>query len=369
MRWNYRPVALGIAAALVTTTQLPTAHAGGTIKIDDTKWVSVGAGLRTSYNSFEDSAPNGDDYSKDFRLDNIRLYINGQIHENISFTYNTEREEDGTGDEDVRTLDAIGQFHFSDLVNVWAGRFLPPSDRSNLDGPFYLNAWNFPAAQAYPAIYAGRDDGAAFWGQVDGGKFKYQAGLFQGTEGGPNQEDNLLVAGRLTYNFWDPEPGYYNSSTYYGAKEILAIGVAFQTQDDAAGTAADSGDFTGWSVDGLVETKLSNSGVVTGEFAYYDYDLDDKAAPASIPYMYQGDGYFVLGSYLFPQKVGIGQFQPMARVQNVDVDNGNEVDITELGVNYIIDGHNARISLVAGNIDPDQGNDANFFQLGLQLQI
>jgi len=370
MSFTLRPLVLATAIAAASSTFLmPAAYAGGTIKIDDTKWISVGAGLRTSFNSVEDGAPNGDDRSKDFQLDSVRLYVNGQIHKNIKLEFNTERQDDGGGDDDVRVLDALAKVEFNELVNVWGGRFLPPSDRSNLDGPYYLNAWNFPIAQAYPAIFAGRDEGAAIWGQVNGGQFKYQLGTFQGTEGGPNDEDNLLYAGRVTYNFWDPEPGYYNSSTYYGGKEILAIGLVYQAQSDGTGTAADQGDFSGWSIDGLLETKVGD-GVLNGEFAYYDYDHDDKL-PA---FGYQGEGYFVLGSYLFPNKIGIGQLQPMLRYQNVDVDNGGpETDIVELGLNYIIDGHNARVSFVYGDAEVDLAGggdaDADFFQIGVQLQI
>ncbi len=369
MSFTLRPVALGMALASVSATFVaPSAYAGGTIAIDDNKWVSVGAGLRTSFNSVENGAPNGDDRSKNFQLDSVRLYVNGQIHQNIGFTFNTERQDDGSGDDDIRVLDALGQFKFSEMINLWVGRMLPPSDRSNLDGPYYLNAWNFPAAQAYPAIFAGRDDGAAIWGQTNGGQFTYQLGTFEGTEGAPNQEENLLYTARLNYNFLDPEPGYYTSSTYYGAKEILAIGFAYQTQEGGTGTLADPGDFTGWNVDGLLETKVGD-GVVNMEFAYYDYDHDDKT-PA---FGYQGDGYFILGSYLFPNKIGIGQLQPMVRYQNVDQDNGVESDITELGVNYVIDGHNARVSFVYGDVEQDLpgGGDASadFFQIGLQLQI
>jgi len=165
-------------ALLATETQ-----ASATFKIDDTKWVSLGAGLRTSFSSIEDDTASGDN-SKDFMLDSIRLYVNGQIHQYIKFTFNTERQETGDGSEDIRTLDAIARFEFNDYANIWAGRLLPPSDRSNLDGPYYLSTWDFPLVQAYPAIYAGRDDGVAFWGQTGGGKFKYQIGAFQGCADG-----------------------------------------------------------------------------------------------------------------------------------------------------------------------------------------
>lgn len=355
-------------AALLVVMQSPV-HAGGTIKIDDTKWVSIGAGLRASFVSEEDAAPNGTDRSNDFMINSARIYINGQVHKNVQFELNTECDDaDGDGcfnggsGDDVRVLDAVAKFEFSELFNLWMGRFLPPSDRSNLSGPYYLNAWNFPIAQAYPAIFAGRDDGAAAWGQVNGGQFKYQAGFFQGTDGGPNQEDNLLFAGRAVLNLWDPEPGYYNSSTYYGAKEILAVGLTYQTQSDAVGTVAAPGDFNGWSLDGLMETTLAGGGVATLETTYYSYDYDNVQPDA--------DGYFILGSYLFPSKIGIGQLQPMLRYENLDVDGVGDTDVYDIGLHYVIDGHNARISFIYRNVDNAVTNrDTDALQIGVQLQI
>jgi len=366
------PVSLALAMTLGLSAG--NATAGGTIKIDDTKWVSVGAGLRTSFNAEEDAAPSGDDYSKDFQLDSVRLYINGQIHENIKFTYNTERQDNGTDDDDIRTLDAIAQFEFNPLFNVWGGRFLPPSDRINLDGPYYLLSWNFPLVQTYPSIFAGRDDGAAVWGDTSFGdtQFKYQVGAFQGCADsnpcntGANDKDNLLYSGRFTLNFWDSEPGYYNSSTYYGGKDILSVGLVLQSQSDAVGTVADQADFFGWNVDALMEKKLGNSGVVTVEGAYYDFDLDNAVVTGGL---IEGKSYFLQGAYLFPQQFAIGKFQPYLQVSNLDPDNGSETDKWEAGLNYIIDGHNARVSAVVGNIDPDNANSQNFFQLGVQLQI
>ncbi len=367
MKRHLYPVALGFAIATIATPlMISSAHAGGMIKIDDTKWVSVGAGLRTSFNAVDKAAPNGKDRSKDFRVDGMRLYVNGQIHENIKLEFNTDRSVDSAGNENIRVLDALVKFEFSDGFNIWMGRMLPPSDRSNLDGPYYLNTWNFPLAQAYPSIFAGRDDGAAVWGMSGGGKFKYQLGAFEGTEGAPNLQDNLLYAARFVFNFWDPEPGYYNSSTYYGAKDVLAIGLVYQTQGDAATKAAKTVDFTGWSIDGLMEKKLGNDGVVSLEGTYYDYEGNPVLTGND------GTGYFVLGAYLFPGKVGMGQFQPVARYQSLDISGGNQTTNWEVGTNYIIDGHNARLSLVYGNTEVDAGatnSSSNALQIGLQMQI
>lgn len=375
MMYRFFTGTLPLFLAISWLVFLPTeSRAGGKVEIDDTRWVSIGAGLRTSFNAVQDDSLDGKNRSKEFQLDSVRLYVNAQIHPYIKLEYNTERNSLG----DVDVLDALVKLEFNDLLNIWAGRFLPPSDRSNLDGPYYLNTWDFPFVQQYPAIFAGRDNGAAVWGQIGGGKFKYQVGAFEGTgdvidpgpDGilgtpddipGPNGADNLLYAGRLVLNLWDPEPGYYNSSTYYGAKNILALGAAAMVQHNAVGDLANPGDFTGWNIDALAEKKLGGSGVVSLEGAYYSYDRD-KAAPDS-------DGYFVLGSYLLPQKIGVGQFQPMVRYQSLDTDQVGVQIRQEYGLNYIIDGHNARISAVFGIEDPAAGDPFNLFRIGLQVQL
>lgn len=371
---SYKLATACLAATSLMTVAAP-AGAGATIEFGENKSISVGAGLRTSFNSFEDGAPSGSDYSKDFEVDSVRLYVSGQIHKNIKFTYNTERKGgQGPDGDQIKAIDVIAQFEFSPEFNVWGGRFLPPTDRINLDGPYYLLSWNFPLVQAYPTLSVGRDDGVAVWGETlfGGTQFKYQVGAFQGCSDGnscntgANDEDNLLYAGRFTLNFWDAEPGYYNSSTYYGSKDILALGLVVQSQADAVGTVADQADFFGWNVDGLMEKNLGDSGTVTLEGAYYDFDDDDAAVTGSLV---AGTSYFMQGGYLFPQQVGIGKFQPYVQVSKLDPDNGAETDKWEAGLNYVIDGHNARISGVVGKIDPDGADDSKFFQVGVQLQL
>ncbi len=354
---------LGAAATtLCLLGGLPEVEAA-TIKIDDTKSFSVGAGFRSSFRSVENAAPSGADRSMDFAVDSMRLYTGGKIHKYIKLTFNTEQDS-GNGNA-ARVLDAIAQLEFSDEFNIWAGRLLPPSDRSNLDGPYYLTTYDFPFVHNYPALFAGRDNGIAVWGQVQGGKFKYQAGAFEGRIEGSDQSDNLLYAVRLTANLWDPEPGYYNTSTYYGAKDLLSLGLVMMQESDGAGTALAPGDFTGWSVDALMEKKLPSAGVANVEGAYYNYDLNDVADASLV----QGTGYFILAGYLLPNKMGIGQLQPHIRYQSFDADGATDPHTrTEVGANYVIDGHNARVSVIYG-MDDTGADTANMLTVGLQLQI
>ena len=273
---------LSIASALLLLcVGLPTlAIAGAKIKVDDTRWFSIGLGFRSSFAVTEDGAPNGSDSSSGVSFTNIRLYTAAKVHENVTLEFNTELSDSNSSgslntDQSIRVLDAVAKFSFKGF-DLWAGRFLPPSDRSNLDGPFYLNNYDFPIVQAYPAIFAGRDNGVAIMKEYAGGKFKWSYGLFEGRSAGTanatnsDGSDNLLQAARVTLNLWDPEPGYYTTSSYYGAKDVLAVAFVFQHEPSGAGTNTTRGDFTGWNVDVLMEKKLQNGGVVNLEGAYYD---------------------------------------------------------------------------------------------------
>ena len=362
--------------------------------------LSVGAGLRTSYNATQGGNSANGGTSQDFTLNNARIYLSGQGHERIGFEFNTDIDNaqgfnlDGTDDgASVRILDLIAKFQLTDHISLWTGRFLPPSDRSNLDGPFYLNTWNFPWVQfGYPNIFQGRDDGAALFGQYNEGAFKWQLGAFDGDhDGSPNDvgnagTDNLMVTGRLTLNLLDPEPGYYNQSTYYGEKEILAVGAAFQHRHNALQGTGGLEDYTGWSIDALFERPLDNGGVMTVEGAYYDFDDNGGVGVNGVvglggPGSFRtrtGEGHFILASYLMPQVHSImgleGKFHFLTRYMEYNGSDagGNAIadDQTDFQLSYIMHGHNARISAVWSVYDEDDGDtNVDTFTLGTQLQF
>lgn len=393
-----------LGALLLTIVCIgPEVFAAGKIEIDDTKWISVGVGLRTSYAAIEDGAPNGSSFSNKFVVENLRLYVNGQIHKYIKIEFNTECTDcflltdfgDTIGDSDgeVIVLDAIGKFEFSDYFNVWAGRLLVPAHRAELDGPFFQNTFDFNKTPFYPQDFGnfsagrfGRDDGVNFWGALTPGKrLTYVAGIFDGLDGGANRGDSPLFAGRISYNFLNVEqnPGYYTSSTYFGkGGDIFTLAYAIQHQAGGSGTVASPGNFTGFSVDALFEKVLPNKGVVTleGEYMYFDSDLSAAAlADPTCFCLFDGNAGTVTGLYLFPQQIGIGQFQPYVRYTGTSPDNSSDRYEIEGGVNYVIDGFNARISLfyTYGDIatkgrswlPTTDGQEVSTIKLGLQLQL
>jgi len=351
---------LGVLALGTTLLSLPMESVLADVTLPP---VSVGAGVRTSFTSTD---PDFGEKASDFNLDSARIYISGKITDKISLMFNTEYNSNS---DKVGVIDAVARFEFSDKFNIWAGRFLPPSDRANLYGPYYASQWgvfNDGIQDGYPFETTGRDDGVAYWGQFGIAKVSFGVfdvkGLTKAT--GTGDDNDVLAAGRVQLDFWDPEGGYYLNGTYYGEKDLLAVGVAAQTV---------SGD-NAYSVDFLLEKKLAGSAVVTVEAEYAKYDgLGGYPSPIEDSYK-KTDGFYVLGAYLFPQTVGIGKFQVLGKYAQatysytaLDVDQ----DTVELDVNYIIKDFNARISLfyIDKSFDPDVGGDSKQIGIGLQVQI
>jgi len=363
-----------------------TAMAGGTIKLGDNKSISVGVGLRAAFTATEDAAPSGDAYSKDFNIQNARIYLSGQLDKDFKFTFNTDEI---WGQMDV--LDAIIQYEPSKEFNIWMGRMLTPADRIEMNGPFYGLSWhqytvplmpsdNDPMHEARAGKY-GRDDGITVWGTID--KFQYAVGAFDGVDydGGPNVDDSLLFAGRFAYNFLNMEdnPAYYTSSTYYGGLgDIFTIGISAQQQTDGAGVQGDSADFMAAAIDVLFEKPIGNGNVVTieGEYKAMDADLSAAAIANGDSFvLFDGTTMFATVAYLHGSPVGKGKLQPYVRMTQTEPssDTIDSSDLLEIGVNYVISGHNLRFNanITDGDANPsgNPGTDAKTFSFGMQQQF
>lgn len=362
-------------------------------KLSDEAGVTAGMGIRNSFTRREFGAPNGTSTSNDFALENVRLYLGGHYGKVIKATFNTERTGGAAaaGGDSVRIMDAIAQFEFMPEFNVWMGRMLPPSDRANLYGPFFALPWSYPGtASNYPNLAVGRDNGIMAWGKPFASKLVYSVGAFEGHNKSATlsgASDKLLYAGRLAYNFWDaePAPAHYTGGWYGGSKDILTLAVAGFTQKDGVGTLAVPGDLKVWSTDLLVEKKFS-AGVPTFEAAYYKYDLNAvdcgsgepgaAACPANVDNaggQVDGKAYLVSGAFLFPQKVGWGQFQPYVRYQKYERTLSRTTNkALDVGLNYIIKGPNAKVSLMYSKFEDSRvaapRNDIDQVVLGVQLQ-
>ena len=343
------PALLGVVlcAATRSTAQTPSALPP----------VSVGAGVQTS---FVHTSPDGGDSTDSFQLNSVRLYVSGSAASKIKYMFNTEYDSSNH----VNVLDAAAQFEMSPKFNIWVGRMLPPSDRANLYGPYYSNEWAVYTdgiQDGYPFVATGRDNGVLYWGQFD--KIKVSGGAYDGASATGSK--TVIGAGRVQVDFWDPEGGYYLNGTYYGGKNLLAVGIAGQVQGS---------DNSAWNADFLLEKKVAGGGAFTIESQYNKYS---KLGGYNSHYA-DSQGAYGLASFLFPQAMGMtGKFQVMGKfakanfsqgLRAIDRDYGQKT--TELNLNYIIRDFNARVMFFYKDtrFDAIQQNSKQV-GVGVQLQM
>ncbi|HEY8260584.1 MAG TPA: hypothetical protein VIG55_05185 [Methylosinus sp.] len=348
---------------------------------DDDQWFSIGFGLRPFFSDVtRNNAPGTNSARVD--LESFRLYSSASFNKYLKATLNTEITSNST----IQVLDGYAQIEPMDEINVWGGRMLPPSDRANLDGPYYLLAWSYPGiVSRYPQKVSGRNDGGTIWGKLFEKRLTYVFGIYDGHNqivGASNQSGHPLFAGRVNLNLLDPDPdpAYYTSSTYFGGADVLGIGFAIQHQQDGVGNALQRADFTAWNIDLLFEKKLGEFGAATFEGAYYRYythgvndvatNLNGARSTDLVGGIRPGEAYMLGAGYYIPYVIGWGKLQPYFRFQSFR----DTLALTwerqyDIGVNYVIDGHNLRITANYAINQFTARKDIDKFILGLQVQF
>lgn len=250
-------------------------------------------------------------------------------------------------------LDLVAKVELAEAFNLWVGRMPMPSDRASLSTVWSVAPWTLPGnyirlpattarlARPFPGPRRGnydRGDGVTLWGQFWGGKLKYYAGAF-----GLDRPEGTspLVSARISLSLLNPEPGYRTSSSYYGSKDVFALGVSAQHQKlgstppiDAQSDKPD--DFNLVSADAMLEKNGGSAGVINLEAA------SARAWGRNELVSYQ---FFVLASYLIPVQIGAGRFQPLLRYQHAGAGEGaDSSDFTgvDAQLGYVLDGHRAR---------------------------
>jgi hypothetical protein len=332
--------------------------------IDVGAWVRVGA-------RFQGADPKKLD---DQSMDSVygELHAGGKIHKNVSVTLNLNANGlAGTAGIE----DAIIGFDFADPFHLWVGQLLVPADRANGAGPFFMIPWNYPGfftvgqttVAALPAEGpSGRNAGGVVWGEFMEGTLKYFLGAFNAADA----TKTPLYSGRLNLALIGKEPGFWGNASYFGDKDVLALGLSGQFQrngsvgdppKNAAGMAigpAPLSDYSEFSADLFGEFKVGD-GWVTGEADYYHYSGDFNPIKNS---------FFVMAAFASPT-VGIGHIQPMVRYQGAKEELPTEtVDISaiDIGLAYLIKGPALRATATYQHVDLGHDVVGNSLQLGAQ---
>jgi hypothetical protein len=159
--------------------------------------------------------------------------------------------------------------------------------------------------------------GVVAWGAPLGGHVKYYLGAYQ------LQDPALspLLSGRVQVSLLSREPGWFQRTTYYGERDLVAIGIGGQIQNNGSVMAmppAMAGmtpppalldDYREVNADLIVEKRFGGLGALSLEGAYYNFQGT-----------YQPWKWSMVAAiaYNSPILTGIGQLRPSFRFQQAE---------------------------------------------------
>ena len=321
-----------------------------------------------------------DDTVTDENTDNLfvrrlRVIAAGTVAKRVSFLVETDTPNLGktlpTGKNiqpGVIFQDAYGEFRLHQSFALDAGLMLIPFSRNSLQSAAMLlpidygvNTFNQSAPEEESN---GRDTGFQAKGYLVGNRLEYRVGAFQGRRDvatGP-----LRYAGRVQYNFLDPEisfvytgtdldqeaprthPGRY-TGTYLGRKRVLAVGAAFDAQDDYRGYAAD-----------VFFDHALGPGAITAQVDWTRFD-----GGATLPSLARQNDVLVEAGY-YVRKLGLTPFLQYTWRDILRASTGDE-DRVSIGAAYWWRSYNANFKGAYTRIDPSGLDRQHEFTIQLQL--
>ena len=353
----------GAARAAILTTGLVLAagahaHAQAVIKVNDDVNFKLGVLGQFQADWLEDPATN--DTTQNLFIRRIRLLFAGQVAKNVTFFVQTDSVNLGktlaTGKNispSTIVQDAYGEFKACDAFAVDAGLMFVPFSRNFLQSaasllPIDYGANTFAQSAATQST-VGRDTGFQAKGYFLKNHLEYRLGAFQGVRDARSHR-SFRSAGRVQYEVLEPEgTGFFYTGTYLGKKKVLAIGAAFDTQND----------YHAYDADAFADYP-TGPGAITAQLDYNR--IDGGATFATLPKqnnMLIEVGYLLRNLKLTP----VLQFANRGVVDTTVGDQKN----WSIGANYWWAGHNANIKAAVGRIEPR--GQASQKELTIQMQV
>jgi len=323
-----------------------------------------------------------DSLKKAYGLVDMDIYFAGQLHRMVKWqagvTASIYPTALGTAtgatttSPNVQLLDVIAKIEPIPEFSVWMGRMIIMADRWTASGPWGMDEFIFPGRFTAPTnlipgglLFAGpkggtnlRDWGVTLWGSFAGGYAKYflQAMQLEDPRIPP------LYTGRIQLNFLSPEPGFYHRTTYYGTKDLLAVGFGGQIQGRGVVTkpavapmpmamppvAGSAAQFDTWKMldaDIIFEKTFGDAGTLSldGSIALFD---GGAGAPGGSGRNFNNSMVAGIG-YLLPGVVGIGKLRPSVRYQRAQfrAAGADASQIIDAQIGYVVMGWWARLAL------------------------
>ncbi|QSE98476.1 porin [Fulvivirga lutea] len=217
------------------------------------------------------------------------------------------------------------------------------------------------------ALGAGANYGAAF-PNSEASTITYDGAAQIDLDGDPT--GNTIVEGYFRYNLFDTESTKlpYQVGTYFGKKKILGFGAGFFRHANGAFDTAtgEHENVQHFAADVFYDAPLGDGGI-NAYAAFQSFDYGDNYVSR---WAGTGTNIYVQGGYYIPSLNIMPYFAYQSGSYDALEDNISSMDI---GVNYYVSGHNAKITLeyhtIRGDFRDSPGTDGDVTQWRLQTHI
>jgi hypothetical protein len=356
--------------------------AGVELQIDQDSNLELGFRLQTQFLSSTNSQADAEnEHEEKFLLRRARIRLGGSVTKWVNFfiQVGSDSEEDGSVG-DAKVIDGFINLHLLEQAQIIMGEHMAPAGRQHLTSSAAMMAIDRPGITDYnltwglnggavfnTAIFddgnldlsgdgnVNRDIGVTLFGSTSFTETihaKYYVGGYTGIQFMNNAEDKERVTGRVQLNFFEPEPGYYNLSTYLGEKRTVAIGASIDHQQRIARDTAkdDNINYIWYSIDAFADIPVG-PGSTTFEAGYSNLDLEDSTSlrdsasgsPKNAKET-EGDGFYVQSGY-YLENLNLQPWVLFERWYSDASDDVGSWSAWRVGVSYFIKGHNANIKV------------------------
>ena len=198
-----------------------------------------------------------------------------------------------------------------------------------------------------------RDGQAVVWGNVADGMLKYHIAYGNGVLGGsaPYNAIGARIQFTPTMLGFKPEKGYVLKDSYLGKKNVLSIGIGYQSETLKDTTNDEKVQRTGLAADIFWEQNFG--AVVPGLQIGYINWKEGNNDPETLIY--------AQGSIVSGQKIGLGQIGLSVKYVNEEVPGQNNQTETnnwvDIYLGYYLAGHKAVIYVGVDNVSTSEENE------------
>ncbi len=290
------------------------------------------------------------DNGASFGIDGARITLKGQIGGIVYFGSNIDTNTKGGESDSLfreKVTDAFFGLKFADAFRIQAGLFRVPFSRVSLTTSYgYIVPTGYNETNLFNVLGTDgkfRDGQLVIWGNVAGGLLKYH--LAYGNGSVANNAPKNVIGARIQFTptmlGFKPEKGYVMKDSYLGKKNVLSIGVGYQSEE----------------VGGQQQTNLAadlfweqNFGaVVPGlQIGYINQKPANQDASTTL---------YAQGSIVSGQKVGLGQLGLAVKYVSENIPNQDSKSWVDVYLGYYLAGHKAVIYVGADNVSAPEGVD------------